>query len=79
MATTKVYYTYAQINKDLEILKVEKDIAYHKLMKEVDETKESLEFKNLIGDGPKKVLNVVGMLGGPLKSAALTFLFKKFF
>lgn len=79
MATTKVYYTYKEINRDLEILKVEKDLAYQKLLREVNETKESLEFKNLIGDGPKKVLNVLGSLGGPLKSAALTFLFKKIF
>ena len=79
MANTNIYHSYQQINKELEILKVEKDLAYHKLLKELDDTKESLEFKNLIGDGPKKVLNVLGMIGGPLKSAALTFLFKKIF
>ena len=79
MANTNIYHSYQQINKELEILKVEKDLAYHKLLKELDDTKESLEFKNLIGEGPKKVLNVLGMIGGPLKSAALTFLFKKIF
>lgn len=79
MAEVKVYHTYDEINRELEILKVEKEIAYHKLIKEFDETKESLEFKNLIGDGPKKALNVLSMLGGPLKSAALTYLFKKIF
>lgn len=75
----KEYSTFDQINKDLAILKVEKDLAYQRLLKEVDETKESLEFKNLIGDTPKKILNVLGLVSGPLKSAALTFLFKKLF
>jgi hypothetical protein len=76
---SKVYYTYAEINRDLEIMKVEKDLAYARLLKELDETKESLEPNNLLGETPKKVMNVLGMLSGPLKSAALTFLFKKIF
>ncbi|MGV3461673.1 MAG: DUF6327 family protein [Flavobacterium sp.] len=76
---TKVYYTYDEINKDLEIMKVEKDLAYAKLLREFDETKESMELGNLMGETPKKVLGVLGMLSGPLKSAALTFLFKKIF
>lgn len=75
----KEYKTFDQINKDLAILKVEKDLAYQKLLKEVDETKESLEFKNLIGDTPKKILNILGLASGPLKSAAITFLLKKIF
>lgn len=79
MANTRIYRTYDEINKELEIMKVEKDLAYQKFLKELDETKESLEMKNLIGDTPKKALNVLGALGGPLKTAALTFLFKKIF
>ena len=73
----RIYYTYDQINKDLEIHKIEKDLAYQKFLKSLDETKESLELKNIIGDTPKKAMNVLGVLAGPLKSAALTFLFKK--
>lgn len=76
---TKIYTTFDQINKDLEILKIEKDLAYHRFKKELDETKESLEVKNLLGDTPKKVMNFFGTMSGPLKSAALTFLFKKLF
>lgn len=76
---SKIYYTYDEINRDLEILKVEKDLAYAKLLKELDETKESLEPGNLMGETPKKIMGVLGMLSGPLKSAALTFLFKKIF
>ena len=81
MAThiTKTYRTYDEINRDLEILKIEKDLAYAKFMKELDETKESLEPMNLIGETPRKVLGVLGTLSGPLKSAALTWIFKKIF
>ena len=75
----KVYNSYDEINRDLKILKVEKDLAYHRLLKEVEETKDSLKFKKIIGDTPKKLLGVAGMLSGPLKSLALTWLFKKVF
>lgn len=73
----KTYATYDQINKDLEIFKVEKELAYQKFLKSLDETKESLEIKNIIGDTPHKAMNALSALSGPLKSAALTFLFKK--
>lgn len=76
---SKIYHTYDEINKELEILKVEKDLAYAKFLKEIDETKESLQPGNLVGDTPKKVMGVLGVLSGPLKSAALTYLFKKIF
>lgn len=76
---TKIYRSYDEINKDLEILKVEKDLAYAKFKKSLHETKESLEPMNMIGETPKKILGVLGTLSGPLKSAALTWLFKKIF
>jgi len=77
--STKVYRTFDEINKDLEILKVERDIAFLKFKKDLDETKESLSVDNLIGETPKKIINVVGAFSGPLKNAALTWLFKKIF
>ena len=76
---TKVYRTYDEINMDLEILKVEKDLAYARFMKDLEETKESLEPMNLIGENPRKILGILSMFSGPLKSAALTWLFKKVF
>ncbi len=79
MSSTKIYHTFAEINKDLEILKVEKDLAYARFKKDLDQTKESLQPGNMIGEGPKKVLGVIEAFSGPLKSAALTFLFKKIF
>jgi len=75
----KVYRTFAEINKDLEILKVEKDLAYAKFLKGLDETKESLQPGNIIGETPKKILGVLGAFSGPIKSALLTFLLKKIF
>ncbi|WP_159801420.1 DUF6327 family protein [Flavobacterium sp. MK4S-17] len=75
----KEYSTFDQINKDLEIMKVEKDLAYQKFLRELDETKESLEMKNLLGKTPKKILGMLGMLSGPIKSVVLTYLFKKIF
>jgi hypothetical protein len=76
---TKVYKSFDEINRDLEILKVEKDLAYAKFQKSFGETKESLQPMNMIGETPKKILGVLGTLSGPLKSAALTWLFKKIF
>ncbi|MCO6147628.1 DUF6327 family protein [Flavobacterium sp. NRK1] len=75
----KVYNSYDEINRDLEILKVEKDLAYAKFKRSLDETKDSLQPMNMIGDTPKKVLHVLGSLSGPIKSAALTWIFKKIF
>lgn len=77
MERNRVYSTYDEINRDLEIYKIEKDLAYQRFLITLDETKESLELKNIIGDTPKKAMNILGVLSGPLKSAALTFLFKK--
>jgi hypothetical protein len=79
MSSTKIYHTFNEINKELEILKVEKDLAYARFKKDLYETKDSLQPGNIIGEGPKKVLGILGAFSGPLKSAALTFLFKKLF
>lgn len=76
---SKVYYTYEEINRDLQILKVEKDLAHAKFAKSLDETKESLQPMNIIGETPKKILSFIGTLSGPLKSAGLAWLLKKIF
>jgi len=76
---TKVYHTFDEINKDLQILKLEKDLAFARFKKDLDETKESLKPGNMIGETPKKILGTLGAFSGPIKSALLTFLFKKMF
>ncbi|KAF2519016.1 hypothetical protein E0W68_07090 [Flavobacterium salilacus subsp. salilacus] len=79
MALDKVYTTFDEINRDLEILKVEKELSYYRFKKELVITKESFEPKNLIGKTPAKILGFLSMLSGPIKSAILTMIFKKIF
>ena len=44
---TKKYSSYAQIDRELEILKIEKEISYQKLVFSIQKTKESFTFLNL--------------------------------
>ncbi|RVT79951.1 hypothetical protein EOD40_02235 [Flavobacterium sufflavum] len=44
---TKKYSSYAQIDRELEILKVEKEISYQKLVLSIQKTKESFSFLNV--------------------------------
>lgn len=45
---TKKYSSYAQIERELEILKIEKEISYQKLVLGIQKTKESFTPKNLV-------------------------------
>lgn len=76
---TKVYRSFEEINKELEILKVERDLSYAKFKRSLNETKESLEPGNIIGHTPMKVLGFLGSVSGPLKSAGMAWLLKKIF
>ena len=67
---TKKYSSYAQINHDLEILKVQREIHYQKIMLSIDKTKESiLPSKSIsyVNDLYQKVFS--GSLGTILKIA----------
>jgi Family of unknown function (DUF6327) len=44
----KKYSSYADIDRDLEVLKLEKEIHYQKLLLSFQKTKESFEPKNII-------------------------------
>ena len=44
----KKYSSYAQIDRDLEILKIEKDIEYQKLLWSIQQTKESFTPQNMV-------------------------------
>lgn len=64
----KKYSSYAEINQDLEILKLEKEIHYKKMMLSIDKTKESLapsKTVSLISDIYQKATS--GLLGTILK------------
>ncbi len=45
----KKYSSYAEIEKDLEILKLQKDINYQKLVLSFQKTKESITPQNIVG------------------------------
>ncbi|MBF4515331.1 hypothetical protein IRZ71_03220 [Flavobacterium sp. ANB] len=46
---TKKYASYAEIERDLEILKLEKEINYQKLVLSFQKTKESITPQNIVG------------------------------
>lgn len=76
---TKKYASYADIDRDLEILKLEKEIYYQRMSQSMHDTKESLSPGNLVGGVPKAALGFLGNLGGPIKGIAVNFLLNKFF
>ncbi|MFP5437655.1 MAG: DUF6327 family protein [Bacteroidia bacterium] len=76
---TKVYRSFDEINKELEILKLERDLSYAKFKRSLNETKESLEPGNIIGDTPKKIFSALSMFSGPLKTAGISWLLRKIF
>ncbi len=64
----KKYSSYAEIERDLEILKVEKEIYYQKMLLSIDKTKEGILPSNsvtLIGNVYQKVFS--GTFGTILK------------
>ena len=79
MEITKTYSSYEEINKELEILKVEKDLAYEKMHLSFLETKDSINAKNILGTVPGIALNVIGALSGPLKNVGIAYLTRKIF
>ncbi|QYJ69034.1 DUF6327 family protein [Flavobacterium litorale] len=79
MELRKEYKSFADINKDLEIFKIERDISHLKFKKEFEATKDSLEAKNLIGSTPAKIIGYAAALAKPLKNVALTLLIKRIF
>lgn len=75
----KKYSSYAEIDRDLEILNIEREIHYQKLAQSFDNTKDSLNPSNIMGSVPKIALSVLGGLSGPIKSIGTSFLLKKLF
>lgn len=51
---TKKYSSYAEIEQDLEILKIEKEIYYQKMLLSIDKTKDSIL--------PSKSISLIGNL-----------------
>jgi hypothetical protein len=75
----KKYSSFEEIDRELEILKMEKDIHYHRLIYNVQKTKEGLEPMNLIkGLVSSTVSNFPSSLG-TIFNIALPFMIKRFF
>ena len=67
---TKKYSSYAEIDRDLEILKVEREIHYQKILLGIDKTKESIlpsKSVSFVGDLYQKVFS--GTTGAIIKTA----------
>lgn len=45
---SKKYSSYAEIDRDLEILKLEKEISYQKLVLSIQKTKDSITPENIV-------------------------------
>lgn len=75
----KKYNSYYQIEQDLEILKLEKEICYKKLVQTLQKTKESFEPKNLLASVPRSILDILGGLSSPIKGMVISFILKKIF
>jgi uncharacterized protein DUF6327 len=76
----KRYSSYEEIDRDLEILKLDKEIQFRKLSQSFGKTKDSLSPGHILGGAvPKVALNVLSGLAGPIKGLALSFILKKIF
>ena len=72
---TKKYSSYAQIDRELEILKTEKEISYQKLIFGVKKTKESFSPQNIVSDLIGTYSSVIPY--GAIVSTAAPFILNK--
>lgn len=76
----KKYSSYEEIDRDLEILSLEKELQFEKLSQSFTKTKDSLSPGKIIsGSMPKVAVNLLSGLAGPIKGMALSFILKKIF
>lgn len=72
---TKKYSSYAQIDRELEILRTEKEISYQKLIFGVKKTKESFSPQNIVSDLIDTYSSVIPY--GAIVSTAAPFILNK--
>lgn len=73
---TKKYSSYAQIERELEILRIEKEISYQKLVYGFQKTKESITPSNIVSGVIGSSLNAFSGSYGSLLTIALPFVIK---
>ncbi len=72
----KNYSSLDQINNDLKILRLEKEIAYQKLHLAVDSLKEELTPNNLIRNSISSASSFVSNTSGNIKALAIASILK---
>ena len=72
---TKKYSSYAQMDRELEILKIEKELSYQKLVFGVKKTKESFTPQNIVSDLIGSYSSVIPY--GAIVSTAAPFILNK--
>jgi hypothetical protein len=72
----KKYSSYKDIDRDLKILKIEKEIHYQKLLKSGEGVKESFNFVSVV---PDLAIGAVNTFSGGIKGAVLGYLLKTIF
>ncbi|RYJ53276.1 hypothetical protein DR871_004290 [Flavobacterium petrolei] len=72
---TKKYSSYAQIDRELEIFKIEKELSYQKLVFGVKKTKESFTPQNIVSDLIGSYSSVIPY--GAIVSTAAPFILNK--
>jgi hypothetical protein len=75
---TKKYSSYAEIEKDLEILKLEKEINYKKLLLNIDKTKESIFPSQSVSKVYSLYKNVFSGVYGTVLKMAIPYVIKWF-
>jgi hypothetical protein len=73
---TKKYSSYAEIERELEILKIEREISYQKLLFGFQKTKDSMTPMNLVSGVVGSSLNAFSGSYGSLLTIAIPFIIK---
>jgi len=74
---TTTYTSYAEIDRDLEILRIEKEFSYQKLINGVQKTKDSFTPQNIVSDIIGKYSTALPY--GAVVSTAVPFIVNKIF
>ncbi len=74
--TKKQYTSYQEIDRDLKILKLQKEIHYQKILQEGQQIKESMKFTSVL---PDVAIGVVDTFSRGFKGATLSFILRKIF
>jgi hypothetical protein len=77
----KKYASYAEIERDLEVLKLEKEISYQKLMLSFQQTKDSVTPQNIVSGflAPYKdaILNPISSLIRTISPYVISFIMSR--